>query len=354
MSGDVFGNGMLLSRHIRLLAAFDHRHIFIDPTPDPAASLAERKRLFDLPRSSWADYDKALISAGGGVFDRARQVDRAVARGARAARRRGADADAGELMRAILTAPVDLLWFGGIGTYVKARARATPRSATAPTTRCASTPTSCAPRWWARAPTSASPSAAASRPRCGGRDQHRRHRQLGRRRHLGPRGQHQDRDRRGDRRGLLARAERDPLLVSMTDEVAALVLRDNYQQSQAISVAAEQAAEEHDRLARFMRALERQGRLDRAVEFLPDAAAMRARGAEPAGPDAARARGAAGLRQDRPLRRDPATRTCPTIRCSTASCALLPDAAAGEVPSRRSAPTGCAARSSPCRSPTRW
>ncbi|MDF6460918.1 NAD-glutamate dehydrogenase, partial [Escherichia coli] len=70
MSGDVFGNGMLLSRHIRLLAAFDHRHIFLDPSPDAATSFAERERLFNLPRSSWADYDRALISPGGGVFPR--------------------------------------------------------------------------------------------------------------------------------------------------------------------------------------------------------------------------------------------------------------------------------------------
>ena len=79
MSGDVFGNGMLLSRHIRLVAAFDHRHVFIDPDPDAARSFAERERLFELPRSSWADYDATLISAGGGVWPRAREVDPALA-----------------------------------------------------------------------------------------------------------------------------------------------------------------------------------------------------------------------------------------------------------------------------------
>mgnify|MGYP000885103001 FL=1 len=122
MSGDVFGNGMLCSDHIRLVGAFDHRHIFLDPDPDAAASFAERQRLFDLPRSSWEDYDKELISAGGGVFSRDRKSIplspevRAVL---------GIDDDVVELsppdlIRAILLAPVDLLWNGGIGTYIKA------------------------------------------------------------------------------------------------------------------------------------------------------------------------------------------------------------------------------------------
>ena len=120
MSGDVFGNGMLLSKTIRLIAAFDHRHIFIDPNPDAAASWKERKRMFDLPRSSWEDYDKALISKGGGVFPRDAKTIK-LSKAAQAA----LGIDAGELepealITAILKAPVDLLWFGGIGTYVKA------------------------------------------------------------------------------------------------------------------------------------------------------------------------------------------------------------------------------------------
>ncbi|MGD8496930.1 MAG: NAD-glutamate dehydrogenase, partial [Gemmatimonadales bacterium] len=120
MSGDVFGNGMLLSRHIRLVAAFDHRHIFLDPDPDPGVSWEERKRLFELPGSSWMDYDESLISSGGGVFERGakRIVLSEEARVRLDIEESELNGDA--LIRAILTAPVDLLWNGGIGTYVKA------------------------------------------------------------------------------------------------------------------------------------------------------------------------------------------------------------------------------------------
>lgn len=126
MSGDVFGNGMLLSKHIRLIAAFDHRHIFLDPNPDAAASWVERKRLFDLPRSSWEDYDATLISEGGGVYSR-QQKSIPISPQARAAL--GIDDDIEELtppalMKSVLKAPVDLLWNGGIGTYVKAETEA--------------------------------------------------------------------------------------------------------------------------------------------------------------------------------------------------------------------------------------
>ncbi|MBB5918732.1 glutamate dehydrogenase [Nocardia transvalensis] len=122
MSGDVFGNGMLLSEHIRLVAAFDHRHIFLDPNPDAARSYAERRRMFDLPRSSWRDYDTSLISAGGGVYDR---TAKAIPIGDQVRTALGLPAGVTtlsppELMRAILLAPVDLLWNGGIGTYIKA------------------------------------------------------------------------------------------------------------------------------------------------------------------------------------------------------------------------------------------
>ncbi|MDR1711021.1 MAG: NAD-glutamate dehydrogenase, partial [Propionibacteriaceae bacterium] len=122
MSGDVFGNGMLLSSHIQLVAAFDHRHVFIDPNPDPGAALEERRRLFELPRSSWGDYDASKVSAGGGIYPRSAKAI-PVTPEARAAL--GLATEAGELtpeeyIHAILQAPVDLLWNGGIGTYVKA------------------------------------------------------------------------------------------------------------------------------------------------------------------------------------------------------------------------------------------
>ena len=122
MSGDVFGNGMLLSPHIRLVAAFDHRHVFIDPQPDAAAALAERKRLFELPRSSWADYDLNLVSEGGGIWARS---EKSVPVSPQARGVLGIAAERltpAELVSAILKAPVDLLYNGGIGTYVKASA----------------------------------------------------------------------------------------------------------------------------------------------------------------------------------------------------------------------------------------
>ncbi len=120
MSGDVFGNGMLLSKSLKLVAAFDHRHIFLDPDPDPAISWAERARLFALPRSSWDDYDKRLISPGGGIYPRSLK---AIPLSPEARAVLGIEADSADpeaLISAILKSPVDLLWFGGIGTYVKA------------------------------------------------------------------------------------------------------------------------------------------------------------------------------------------------------------------------------------------
>src|SRR3569623_269241 len=120
MSGDVFGNGMLLSQTLKVIAAFDHRHIFLDPDPDPAASWAERARLFALPRSSWEDYDKALISKGGGVFPRSAKTI-PLTKEVKAALDVAADElEPGALISAILRSPADLIWFGGIGTYVKA------------------------------------------------------------------------------------------------------------------------------------------------------------------------------------------------------------------------------------------
>ena len=121
MAGDVFGNGMLLSEHIRLVAAFNHRHIVIDPTPDASVSFAERQRLFELPGSAWTDYDPALISAGGGVFDRSSKSVTISPEAATALGIEPGRLTPDEVISAILRAPVDLLWNGGIGTYVKAR-----------------------------------------------------------------------------------------------------------------------------------------------------------------------------------------------------------------------------------------
>ncbi|WP_417620564.1 NAD-glutamate dehydrogenase [Parasphingorhabdus sp.] len=121
MSGDVFGNGMLLSKSLKIVAAFDHRHIFIDPQPDPAKSWTERKRLFDLPRSSWDDYDKTLISKGGGVFSRGSKTIKISKQiGSLLGLPHDAETTPTKLMNAILACNADLLWFGGIGTYVKA------------------------------------------------------------------------------------------------------------------------------------------------------------------------------------------------------------------------------------------
>ena len=120
MSGDVFGNGMLLSKTIRLQAAFDHRHIFLDPDPDPAASWKERQRLFNLPRSSWDDYDKKLISKGGGVFARTDKTIKLSKEIRAALDIEATELEPAALISAILKSPVDLIWFGGIGTYVKA------------------------------------------------------------------------------------------------------------------------------------------------------------------------------------------------------------------------------------------
>jgi glutamate dehydrogenase len=123
MSGDVFGNGMLLSKHIKLVAAFDHRHIFLDPNPDTGASFGERERMFALPRSSWDDYDKSLISEGGGVIPRSAKTIKVTPQVKKALDIAANEMTPQELIRAILMAPVDLLYNGGIGTYVKASAQ---------------------------------------------------------------------------------------------------------------------------------------------------------------------------------------------------------------------------------------
>ncbi|MFZ3236185.1 MAG: NAD-glutamate dehydrogenase [Stellaceae bacterium] len=271
MSGDVFGNGMLMSRHLRLLAAFDHRHVFVDPDPDPERSFVERRRLFDLPRSSWADYDPALISAGGGVFDRGAK---AVPVSPEMKRLFAIDADhltPAELIRKLLAAPVDLLWFGGIGTYVRAPGESHAEIGD-------------------RANDALRVSSAEIRARVVGEGANLGVTQRGRIAYALAGGRI-DTDAidnsagvdtsdhevnlkilvdRAIAAGALPAAEREPLLHGMAEEVAALVLRDNYLQGEALSVAEARGASALDRQARLIRELEKAGRLDRGLEFLPD------------------------------------------------------------------------------------
>lgn len=272
MSGDVFGNGMLLSEHIRLVAAFDHRHIFIDPNPDAALSYAERRRLFELPRSSWADYDKELLSQGGGIHPRtAKSIP------VNAAMRDALGIEPGitkmtpaELMQSILKAPVDLLWNGGIGTYVKA---ATESHADVGD----------------KANDAIRVNGEDLRARVVGEGGNLGLTQLGR----------IEFDRSGGRintdaidnsagvdtsdhevnikillNGLVADGDmtvkqRNQLLARMTDEVGALVLRNNYAQNTALANAIAQSPSLLHAHQRFMRRLERDGHLNRALEFLP-------------------------------------------------------------------------------------
>ena len=280
MSGDVFGNGMLMSRRLRLAAAFDHRHIFVDPDPDPARSYAERQRLFRLPRSSWADYDRALISEGGGVFERGAK---SVAISPQMQRLLAIEADhltPAELIRQLLMAPVDLLWFGGIGTYVKAPGESHAEVGD-------------------RANDALRIDADEVRAKIVGEGANLGVTQRGRVAYALSGGRI-DTDAidnsagvdtsdhevnlkilidRAIAAGALAAAEREPLLHGMAEDVAAMVLRDNYLQGEALSVAEARGAAALDRQTRLIRDLERSGRLDRALEFLPDDETLAARAA---------------------------------------------------------------------------
>ncbi|SFK43667.1 NAD-glutamate dehydrogenase [Geodermatophilus ruber] len=276
-SGDVFGNGMLLSEHIRLVAAFDHRHVFVDPTPDAAASVAERRRLFDLGRSSWADYDPALISPGGGVWPRtAKAVP--VSAPMRTALGLPGDVDSlspVELIRAVLLAPVDLLFNGGIGTYVKASTESALDAG----------------------------DKANDAVRVDGRDL--RVRVVGEGGNLGftQRGRVEfalaggrintdaiDNSAGVDTSdhevnikialngvvdaGRLDADGRAALLGEMTDDVAAAVLTDNHAQNATLAAEVTSARSLLDAHERFLRSLERSGRLVRSVEALPDDRAL--------------------------------------------------------------------------------
>jgi glutamate dehydrogenase len=271
MSGDVFGNGMLRSKHIKLVAAFDHRHIFVDPAPDPAVSFAERERLFALPRSSWADYDAKKLSQGGGIYPRdAKSIQ--LTKEACAAFGLATDPlTPAELMHALLLAEVDLLWFGGIGTYVKAssetqgevgdraneavrvnggelRCKVVGEGANLAMTQRARVE---AALNGVRLNTDAIDNSAGVD--CSDHE-------------VNIKILLDDAVAEGD----LTVKQRNELLVKMTDEVAGLVLRDNYLQTQSISIFQAQDTALMEQQIRFLHMLEDAGRLNRAVEFLPN------------------------------------------------------------------------------------
>jgi glutamate dehydrogenase len=269
MAGDVFGNGMLLSRHIKLVAAFNHMHIFLDPNPDTEKSFEERQRLFNLPRSTWADYDAATISNGGGVWPRSAKhipisPEMRVVLGIEAE-----ELTPQETIRAILKAPVDLLWNGGIGTYVKAASETNAEVGD-------------------RANDALRINGKDLRCRVVGEGGNLGMTQLGRIEYALASGRLNTdfvdnsagvdtSDHEVNIKILLNMAlgenftikQRNKLLATMTDEIAALVLRNNYLQSQAITVAESQAADRIEEHAYLIRLLERSGALNRALEFLP-------------------------------------------------------------------------------------
>lgn len=277
MSGDVFGNGMLLSEHIRLVAAFDHRHIFLDPHPDAATSYAERRRLFELPRSSWADYDKGLLSQGGGIHPRtAKSISiNAHVREALGIEPGVSKLTPAELMKTILHAPVDLLWNGGIGTYVKASTETDADVGD-------------------KANDAIRVNGEDLRAKVVGEGGNLGLTQLGRiefaRRGAGGEGGKVNTDAIDNSAGVdtsdhevnikillnglvtdgdMTVKQRNTLLAAMTDEVGALVLRNNYAQNTALANAVAQAPSLLHAHQRFMRRLTRDGHLDRALEFLP-------------------------------------------------------------------------------------
>jgi len=291
MSGDVFGNGMLLSPHIKLVAAFDHRHIFLDPDPDCARSLAERARLFELPRSSWADYDATLISAGGGIYPRTAKTIALSPQVQAVLGITAASLPPAELIHAILLAPVDLLYNGGIGTYVKA-----------------STETHLQAGDRTNDPVRVN----GNELRCKvvGEGGNLGFTQLGRI-EFARNGGRINTDAIDNSAGVdcsdhevnikillgivvadgeMTEKQRNKLLAEMTDEVGLLVLQDNYYQTQALSVAGRVAPALVDAEARLIRWLERAGRLNRPLEFLPaedDIAERKALGAGLTSPERA-------------------------------------------------------------------
>ncbi len=270
MSGDVFGNGMLLSEHICLVAAFNHQHIFIDPAPDSASSVVERKRLFDLPRSGWGDYDVSLISAGGGVFSRAVKTVLISPQMQQCFAITATRLTPSELISALLQAPVDLLWNGGIGTYIKSSAENHNDVGD-------------------KANDNLRIDATALRSRVVGEGGNLGITQLARIEY-GMRGGACNTDFIDNAGGVdcsdhevnikillnqivaegdMTVKQRNRLLVTMTDAVAERVLSNNYQQALAISMAQQQAREKMGEYQRLINAFEHQGQLDRSLEYLP-------------------------------------------------------------------------------------
>ncbi|MEQ9465010.1 MAG: NAD-glutamate dehydrogenase, partial [Haliea sp.] len=270
MAGDVFGNGMLLSPHICLLAAFNHQHIFVDPQPDAGRSFAERKRLFELPRSSWADYDRSLISAGGGVFERAAK---SISISPQMRERFDIHSDhltPNELVSHLLRARTDLLWNGGIGTYVKASNESHTDVGD-------------------KSNDAVRVNAAELRCRVIGEGGNLGMTQLARVEYSlkGGRSNTDFIDNAGGvdcsdhevnikillnaivHRGDLTGKQRDSLLEEMTDSVARLVLQNNYRQTQAISLAELEATERNGEYRRLISNLESAGKLNRQLEFIP-------------------------------------------------------------------------------------
>ncbi len=286
MSGDVFGNGMLLSEHIRLVAAFDHRHVFLDPHPDPAESFAERRRLFELPRSSWDDYDRSLISAGGGVFPRSAKAIPVTpeVREALGIATEQESLTPNEMIREILRARVDLLWNGGIGTYVKAAVESNAEVGD-------------------KSNDAVRVDGGELRCRVVGEGGNLGLTQRGRI-EAAERGVQLNTDAVDNsagvdtsdhevnikillddvvRAGDLTTKQRNRLLQRMTDDVAALVLRTNYDQNTVLGNARSQAAillPVHERMIRDLVAA---GELDRELEFLPSDETIRERLAEGGG-----------------------------------------------------------------------
>jgi len=270
MSGDVCGNGLLLSPHMKVVAAFDHRHIFLDPSPDPAKGMAERRRLFDLPRSSWDDYDRKALSEGGGVYSRQTKSIELHPKAQALLDLPSATVTPLELIRAVLRARVDLVWNGGIGTYVKASTES---------------------HLDAGDPVNDSVRVNGNELRCRvvaeggnlgftqrGRVEYAQHGGKINTDFIDNSGGVDTSDREVNikilledalRQKKLPREQRNALLAEMTEQIAALVLGNNYAQTQALSMMDSRAAERIGEHSRLIRVLEQQGLLDRALEFLP-------------------------------------------------------------------------------------